>query len=176
MCETCEHIDSSASNHTPRSWMMVTGLTTDWLQHQSTAVLSCQHWAVNAWRHTRRRRQWCIPERQPQEHRRVVHCMPSENRWCCTSCHWKVSWTSSSHLTNTHGPRMDLCGTPNYSAMSSDTVFTVCTSCCQLLRNSAIQRRALPWTPNCHFRTFMRTEWSTVSKAANRSSRTKAPK
>ena len=84
------------------------------------------------------------------------------------SCHWTMSWTSSTYWVNTCGPGTDLYRTPSCRAMSADSVSPVCTTCLLFLRNSATQPGALPSTLNRHLRTSMRMEWSAVSKAADR--------
>ena len=82
------------------------------------------------------------------------------------------------YKVNKMGPSMLPLGTPNMSGTGSEWAPSVSGSpimtCCDLwVRYEHIQLRAVPETPKWWFSQLSKIEWLTVSKAANRSIRTR---
>ena len=104
------------------------------------------------------------------------HCMSSANKWWRNWCWLNSSETSLAYWLKIMGPSTDTCRTPKCRADSSDLTFLERILWLLLLRKSATHPRAFPlYSEPRAFITSMRTGWSTVSKAADRSNNIRAP-
>ena len=71
------------------------------------------------------------------------------------------------------GPKTDPCGTPKTSCDREERTLWMDTYCVRSLRYVSNMRNTDPDSPTCSFRKWSRISWSTVSKAADRSSNTR---
>ena len=71
------------------------------------------------------------------------------------------------------GPKTDPCGTPKTSCDREERTLWMDTHCVRSLRYVLNMRNTDPDSPTCSFRKWSRISWSTVSKAADRSSNTR---
>ena len=94
--------------------------------------------------------------------------------WYTTPCLRIIRCIGMVYIVNNTGPNTDPWGTPHVSGMVSDMASSILTLCVRASRYISSQESALACTPNSAFSRDSSWHWSIVSKAADKSSMTRA--
>ena len=77
------------------------------------------------------------------------------------------------YVVNSTGPNTEPCGTPHFNFVMLDCTFLIATCWVRPFKQDSNQLRAVPVIPIREFNTASNRSWSTVSKSALKSNRTK---
>ena len=96
-------------------------------------------------------------------------CVSSAYKWYEIPRFFKISARGSVYNENRIGPRTETWGTPTFKARDFDFALFIFTHCCRFSRYDLNQSEAFPFIPTLLSYRFIKIEWHTVSKAADKS-------